>query len=377
MALRSDTRRPAKSATLKRILHVSLNIGFGGTENYLLNLVELNSGWAEPYLICTNEKLKDEFAKRSVPVIQLPLPGWARMFRTPLTILILPFVVWSRRIDIVHINGAAEIAVLPVARMLGCKAIATRHLTWELDEVPWYVRPRQVLVSMLYRFCSRFASAVVCVSEHVASQTRQIVPPSRVVVISNWVPEVESPKALRDTLEPQAEILFVGRLEPNKGVQTLVQAMRGLSGAKLIIAGEGTYRSHLEELAAGLDIDFIGFHPKPQLYYESCDVFVNPSLGLEGLPLVSLEAMSRGIPCIFSNIPVHAEITDGGRTALLFEAGNVESLRAALLHIVEDDSHRRQLAKNAYERVRAIYDPGTAARAYQEVFGAAAGLETT
>ena len=51
-----------------------------------------------------------------------------------------------------------------------------------------------------------------------------------------------------------------------------------------------------------------------------------PSMGPEGLPMTSLEAMAHGLPCIFSDLPVHHEITDHGKGAYLFRSGEVESL---------------------------------------------------
>ena len=58
--------------------------------------------------------------------------------------------------------------------------------------------------------------------------------------------------------------------------------------------------------------------------------------------MVALEAMSYGLPCVFSDLPVHSEITANGRAALLFHRGDSRDLRAALISLIEDDQQRHQ-----------------------------------
>ena len=74
------------------------------------------------------------------------------------------------------------------------------------------------------------------------------------------------------------------------------------------------------------NVRFVGFQRNLREFYERADIFVMPSLGPEGLPMTSLEAMAHGLPCIFSDLPVHHEITDHGKGAYLFRSGEVESL---------------------------------------------------
>jgi glycosyltransferase involved in cell wall biosynthesis len=93
-----------------------------------------------------------------------------------------------------------------------------------------------------------------------------------------------------------------------------------------------------------------------------------PSNGPEGLPMVALEAMSHGLPCLFSDLPVHREITGDGRAARLFETGNVGDLRAKVLELVENSGLREQLAAAAYRQVQTKYHVDAARRAYLQVF---------
>ena len=84
--------------------------------------------------------------------------------------------------------------------------------------------------------------------------------------------------------------------------------------------------------------------------------------------MVALEAMSHGLPCIFSDLSVHREITGNGRAAMLFETGSVGDLRAKLLQMLESPSVREQFAESAYRQVRAKYHVDEARRAYLQLF---------
>ena len=91
-------------------------------------------------------------------------------------------------------------------------------------------------------------------------------------------------------------------------------AARRLPQVEVTIAGDGSARASLEESARDVpNVRFAGFQQNLDEFYERSDIYVMPSLGPEGLPIASLEAMAHGLPCIFSDLPVHDEITDGGK----------------------------------------------------------------
>jgi glycosyltransferase involved in cell wall biosynthesis len=126
----------------------------------------------------------------------------------------------------------------------------------------------------------------------------------------------------------------------------------GLGGRlSLTIVGEGRYREDLEKEAMGLNVTFMGFQEDPTPYYLSADVFVNPSIGPEGLPLVSLEAMSHGLTCILSDLPVHKEITNDGRAALLFRAGDVDDLTRRLENLLSSQQLFEHYGSSARQQI--------------------------
>jgi glycosyltransferase involved in cell wall biosynthesis len=183
------------------------------------------------------------------------------------------------------------------------------------------------------------------------------------------VREVPAFKARSERAHSRIRLIYVGRLEQYKGLHLLLEALRGIDNVSLTVVGEGSYRKTLQKLAGNLDVTFVGFTRDPSHFYEEADIFVMPSLGPEGLPLVSLEAMSHSLPCLFSDLPVHREITDDARAALLFRTGDVVDLREKLMSLICSASDRARYSGKAHKEITLKYRSEVARAAYLKVFG--------
>jgi len=356
----------------RKILFVDLAGPFGGIETYLLNLSQILAGQAEMYALCVNARLKEALRAKNVQVV----PESAMKDRGKIANLILAacLLIWMRfrfGISIVWVQGYSEILLLPLARLLGCKAVATRHLTLGSEAN----RLRSKIARKAYEHLAFTAHRIFCVSDTVANGLRSLVDESRLAVIPNWVASV--PKPLVSVPKGTGiRLLFVGRLQPHKGVALIIAAMRQMrnSGSSdrlsLTVVGEGECRHELETLAEGLDVRFAGFQSDPSRFYRTVDVFINPSLGPEGLPLVSLEAMSYGLPCIFSDLDVHREISDNGRNAMLFTSGSSVDLCTVLFQILENPASRSEFGSQARLRIIAKHSPECAKSEYLKCLGA-------
>ncbi len=338
-----------------------------GVEAYLEGLAAILQPNAELYGICVLKELAERLEHVGVRVTRLPVFARARILRFLTAWIVLTYLVVRHRIDVVQINGFLEAVLLIPARILGCETVYTRHGPFEMEFFKWYEQPAKFMPRFLARHCASFASRLVCVSETVGGTVKSTFPEARVSVIPNWVSRLPEYRARENGTAHLARIVYVGRLEKYKGLQLLLDAMRGLP-ATLTVVGEGGYRQELERLAAGMDVSFVGFQSDPRPYYEKADVFVMPSMGPEGLPMVALEAMSHSLPCVFSDLPVHCEITDEGRAALLFRSGDTQDLRQKLMAFIENRALRRQYSESAYRMVRTKYHVDSARQAYLQVF---------
>ena len=157
-------------------------------------------------------------------------------------------------------------------------------------------------------------------------------------------------------------VLFLGRLTPHKGVDTLIRALP--AGASLTIAGtsghdprppESGYPELLRTLAQDKDVRFVGRVDEsrlPRLHREA-SIFVLPSVHTtyygrqiaisELLGLSVIEAMASGTPVIASRIGGVPEVVEDGVTGFLVEPGDVEALRDRLALLLADPSKARQM----------------------------------
>ncbi|NJE55152.1 glycosyltransferase family 4 protein [Thermococcus sp. 21S9] len=153
-------------------------------------------------------------------------------------------------------------------------------------------------------------------------------------------------------------ILYVGRLEPRKGVSTLINAMRHVDGT-LLIAGQGSMLPLLRERAKLLGVAdrvrFLGMveYSKLPLLYRASDVFVLPSLS-EAFGIVLLEAMASGTPVIGTRVGGIPEIIDG--CGLLVPPGNARELANAINLVLGNQSVERRLGRLGKRRVERVYD---------------------
>ncbi len=182
------------------------------------------------------------------------------------------------------------------------------------------------------------------------------VAPERIVHIPNFVyPPPESPPRRPGAL--RHDVLFVGRLSPEKGVDCLLQAFSALRSrfpeARLVVAGDGPARAALEQLAGRLGVaqatTFAGMLRQELLHerYAAARCSVFPSLWLENCPMGVLEAMAAGVAVVASGVGGIPEIIRHEQTGLLFERGDSVQLAAQLTRILGDSALEARLGSAA------------------------------
>jgi glycosyltransferase involved in cell wall biosynthesis len=184
----------------------------------------------------------------------------------------------------------------------------------------------------------------------------------------------DEPPVLKSELseqQPLHTILFIGRLTRIKGLDVLFQALEGLDGVQLIVAGDGAHRQELEGLSRelSLEVRFTGSvsSDEREALLAQCDAVVLPSVELpdgrtEGTPVVCLEAMAAGRPVVASRVGGLGEVISDGHNGLLFDAGDHRMLREKLMLALGDDSLRERIARNARQSAGAYYWPVIASR---------------
>ncbi len=166
--------------------------------------------------------------------------------------------------------------------------------------------------------------------------------------------------AAKDLLElgPEPLLLYVGRLQPIKGLETLLEAMTRVDGATLLVIGgdqdepENGHAVYLREqvVALGLDrrVRFLGAQPQRRLriFYAAADATVMPSY-YESFGMVALEAMACGCPVVASSVGGLTTTIQDGVTGHLVPEGDPAALAERLAALLADDEARARLGREA------------------------------
>lgn len=161
-----------------------------------------------------------------------------------------------------------------------------------------------------------------------------------------------------DELVDKQFILYVGRPNPHKNLDKLVEAFSNLKQSHpdlhLVLAGkrDRLYKQLARSVkkAGTADVHFMGFVPDGQLrwLYENCQAYVFPSLS-EGFGLPGLEAMSCGAPVVSSNATCLPEIY--GEAAEYFDPLDVEDMAKAINKVLTKDDLRKRLIAGGKKQV--------------------------
>ncbi len=238
----------------------------------------------------------------------------------------------ARSADLVHAHWLLTAAV---ARFAGCPFVVTLHgsgSAGRFSDVELARRRPQLVRRLL-----RPARAVICVSETVAEAVRGA-GVENVVVIPNGV---RIPEAVGPPVEPP-EILYVGRLSPEKNVDTLVEALGDL---ELVVAGDGPLRDLVPQALGAVP------HAEVERLLQRCSVLVAPC-EREGFGLAAAEAMAFGRPVVAAAGGALLELVADGRTGFLVQPRDAAALREAVLRLLGDPELRERLGRAARERAR-------------------------
>jgi glycosyltransferase involved in cell wall biosynthesis len=171
------------------------------------------------------------------------------------------------------------------------------------------------------------------------------------------------------------QVVFVGRLSYEKGLDTLLEAAEKAGNLNFLIVGWGPYGLRLRARSSKRhNIRFVGevSHHNALRYIAGSDVLVLPSY-MEGLSTVILEAMALKVPVVATRVGGNTELVEDGVTGLLVSPKNPDELADALERIVSDKILAARLSDEAFRRVVAEYSWGRVYREYLRIYGLEGG----
>ena len=347
-----------------KVLHLINTLSAGGAELHLLTLCRhLKAKNVEPVVACLREhvkgsrSLKADFTRAGVPVIDLDADSrYDSRFFAGLT-----RVLNAERPDVLHTH-------LPRADVAGALAHFLRpSLAWvcsvhAIYSADWSGRWSLPVIRVLWRRANR----VLCISHAVRDwMVAKGMPPDKIKVIHYGIESAPFAQPRNDLralwhLAGHKTIGSIGRLEPRKGHQFLIQAMpelcRRIPNALLLIAGHDPqgYGKALQKLAVKLNVAdkvrLLGFQDDVASFLHAVDVFAFATTS-EGFGQVLVEAMAAGKPVVASNVAPLTEIAENENTALLVEPANPAAFADALAQVLDDSIDRRRMGQRARQRV--------------------------
>lgn len=268
----------------------------------------------------------------------------------------------ARQADLLHGHGlrGAWIAAL-AAHFARAPFLFTAH---NLAPVPGRLT-RALLGAALRR-----ASAIIAVSQAVANSLAPLgLASEKIALIPNGIDlapydgDFRWPVLQSKPQNPRSKIvLSVGRLAPEKGFDTLIEAaphvLAHSPDVRFIVAGDGPERDRLQNRVQERDLTdrFLlpGYVPDVPGLLSAADIVVVPSLS-EGQGIVALEAMAARKPVVASRVGGLAETVEEGVTGLLVPPGDPAALADALLLLLEDAATRQRLGEAGRACVEARY----------------------
>jgi glycosyltransferase involved in cell wall biosynthesis len=319
----------------------------------------------------------------------IPIPkseGWNLAFPT---VNELKKVFLKEKINVVHLllpmSGA--IVAIKAARALNIKIVAHSHSQPEnlFTDVPKFIQPTlNNLWNKYLAWTYGKAESLIYPSEMARSLLNKLGRKNQPsTVISNGINlEHFHPMPISNFCErfnipnDKIKLLYVGRLFPEKSVDTLLKAIpyivKKSQNIHLMIVGAGHLRSKLEKLAQDLKIEkyvtFLGLVSEEDkvLAFNAGDIFILPSLAeLEGM--VVLEAMACGKPIIISDAEMSASrfFVDGN--GFLFKTLDPEDLARQALKLILNPDLRKKMGEISFENAK-NYDINKSVQKLEEVY---------
>jgi glycosyltransferase involved in cell wall biosynthesis len=207
-----------------------------------------------------------------------------------------------------------------------------------------------------------------------------------IVSIPNGVPVPPVPWQRRPDWRAEPRAAFVGRLAPEKGLDTLIDAWPAVRsahpGARLILIGEGPERPALEArarslgltLGSGQAIEMPGASHDPTAALRDADLFVLPSRE-EGMSIALLEAMALGIPLVASSIPGNRRIVGDFKHGRLAPPDDPETLARVIDELWKNFDRAIHMSRAARGHVEREFSIRIVARKHLQLFSELIGAE--
>lgn len=361
-----------------RVLHIIPNLGIGGAERLVVNLLEALDKEKFEVAACSlypksGTVFEHELEQHRIPIYYcgkhrgLDLRMIPRLYR----------LFGTFKPDVVHTHlSVLRYVLIP---MLLCRIPGRFHTVHNIAQ-----KEVDTPGKIVHRLAFSFGKVIpVSISQEVA-RTVQDLYNVQTPIVYNGIPnerfqitgEVRSVWRKREGIDDsEVTFLHIGRFSPQKNhlllIQAFEQAISKHPNLKLLLVGDGELRPDIEKIvkekSLGHNICFLGLRQDIPELLTACDSFILSS-DWEGVPMTILEAMAVGRPVIATSVGGVPELVEDEVSGLLVPPGNARALSQAMVQLADDLSLREKMGKQSQKRALERFDINLVARQYEELY---------
>lgn len=215
------------------------------------------------------------------------------------------------------------------------------------------------------RTVMRKAARFIVLTEGWKQWVLSIVPEANVCTIPNVCSDSACSGVANSIDRVATRVLFLGRLEKEKGFNDLLLAVARIRtrvpGIRLVCGGAGNdseVRNWIETAGIGDLVELRGWISGTAKHecFENAALLALPSY-IENLPMVIIEAMAAGLPVVASAVGGIPDVIEDGKDGLLMQPGDVGGLADAIARLLNNQPMREQMARNARQKYENNYSP--------------------
>lgn len=362
-----------------------------GSGTYVRKLAEELAKKDKVAIVCPDNR---ELSKVKIYKVKTPFPGvfhnhpdyprakkYAEMTSLELTRYLIPYLeksveaVEESKPDIIHIQHASFLVWVAdyIKSMFNIPFVVSVHGP-DLNTALQDRRIRLLTKNSLRRASRIFPNSFDTKNRFYSifgkvfkRKTRTVFPGVDIALYSKPVSITDIEKKYH--LRGKRLVIYVGRLDKEKGIEYLIRAAKDIS-AEIFILGGGDYQKELERQVKELklvNVHFLGYFDKDytkelRKFYQRADVVVVPSTVKEAFGLVILEAMAARTPVVASNIGGIPNIIKDGKTGFLVRPRSPKEIAEKVNKILKNEKLRQAMRERCFKLIEERFTWEKAAR---------------
>jgi glycosyltransferase involved in cell wall biosynthesis len=239
------------------------------------------------------------------------------------------------------------------------------------------VDPSSIYKKFAIKYALKRADLITCDSQHLKENMIKLGTVGQKINIIYFGTDTEkfNPKQRSENIRKNLgvfnapTIISSKNLEPIYDIDSLIKSvpmvLKKVPAAKFVIAGEGSQKAKLKQLAKSLgvsgSIKFIGFIPSDEFpgYLASADIYVCTSLSDGGLAVATKEAMACELPVVVTDLDVNTKWVENGKNGFVVPLKDPKTLAEKIIYLIEHEEVRRKLGEKGKKLVEEKFEYDT------------------